>query len=782
MEPSSLKQKTPNPNSMKFPLFVIGASSLFVLAAHAGSIGINFGAGRAGANLDPGTTAGVVPQQNWNNAAGASGGPQALIDAAGVDEGATVTWATDEEWSDGTPVDGDGQLLVGWVSENGDPGSTIDVAGIPYAQYDLYVYMHHDRANEDTVLGEAGGAFPEFTLRETDDDGLGDETLGTVTFTQQLDSGGDPGNYAVFSNLTGGTLSLTLGVGAGARAPINGLQIVEVDSDDSDGDGLPDDWESVLINFDPGDAVDGLEDVLGPNDAGTSDFDMDGSPDAEEFARGTIATDEDSDNDGYLDGVEDKSGSWGGAGATGTDPLKADTDGDTLVDGVENPDLPSIDETQTGTDPNVADSDGDSLRDDWEIANGLDPTDDGTVDAANGGSGDPDMDDSDNANEQLVGTDPGDPDSDGDDLLDGHESNDGLYAGATATGTDPLNPDTDGDTLPDGVENPTLPFVDGDQTGTDPNLLDTDADSLSDGWEVFAGLDPTDGGDRPEVTGGAIGINFGAGRENAALDAAAVAGVVPQANWNNAAGNFGGPVGLLDDSGSASGATLEYNTDEEWSSGTPGSPDGTLLTGWIATQNTNGSNTITISAIPYASYDLYFYLYHDRGSEDIDISETGGAFPDYRGHEYDTDIAHDIVWIGQTASATEDAQRGNFVVFRDLSAGELNLVINAAGDLGSADRGAISGIQIVAAGPAAPFAITDITYDRGAGVVALTWNSEPGANYGIETSTGLTPDGEPGGWAEIDDFAADGPSSTYLHFLPDPAPLDLNYRIRLFDQ
>ena len=56
-----------------------------------------------------------------------------------------------------------------------------------------------------------------------------------------------------------------------------------------------------------------------------------------------------------------------------------------------------------------------------------------------------------------------------------------------ARGTDPTNPDTDGDGLTDGDE--VLLH------GTDPTLADTDGDGMSDGFEVANGLDPTDPSD-----------------------------------------------------------------------------------------------------------------------------------------------------------------------------------------------------------------------------------------------------------------------------------------------
>ncbi|MDY7093754.1 MAG: Ig-like domain-containing protein [Acidobacteriota bacterium] len=85
-----------------------------------------------------------------------------------------------------------------------------------------------------------------------------------------------------------------------------------------------------------------------------------------------------------------------------------------------------------------ADSDGDGLPDDYEIANGLDPSN--PADAL----GDPDRDGLTVIDEFLAGLDPFDPDSDDDGLLDGEEVND--------TGTDPLRFDTDGDGVSDGLE------------------------------------------------------------------------------------------------------------------------------------------------------------------------------------------------------------------------------------------------------------------------------------------------------------------------------------------
>jgi len=137
---------------------------------------------------------------------------------------------------------------------------------------------------------------------------------------------------------------------------------------DSDGDGLPDFWETAN-DLDP-------EDDTGENGA-DGDPDNDGITNFDEYENGTNPQNEDTDGDGLADGVENGTGDYDGPEATGTDPLVADSDGDTLLDGVENPTLPYDEddpESQPGTDPNQFDTDGDGIGDGSEVASGTDPT------------------------------------------------------------------------------------------------------------------------------------------------------------------------------------------------------------------------------------------------------------------------------------------------------------------------------------------------------------------------------------------------------------------------
>ena len=140
---------------------------------------------------------------------------------------------------------------------------------------------------------------------------------------------------------------------------------------DSDSDGLPDRYEQIIIDFEAGDLVDGVEDIAGPNDAPTTtDFDGDGSSDADEYANGTDPTNPDTDGDGLNDG---------GEALAGTDPFDTDSDDDCLTDGDEV--LVHL------TNPNAIDTDGGGTNDFTEVTiGGTDPVSTPGDDPVNNGN------------------------------------------------------------------------------------------------------------------------------------------------------------------------------------------------------------------------------------------------------------------------------------------------------------------------------------------------------------------------------------------------------------
>ena len=126
------------------------------------------------------------------------------------------------------------------------------------------------------------------------------------------------------------------------------------------------------------------------------------------------------------------------------------------------------------------DGDSDTLPDAWELEHGLDPT------LASDAAFDPDEDQLDNAGEFAQRSHPRDADSDNDRLLDGVETNTGIFVDASNTGTSPIHADTDLDEISDFDE------INTDHFRTDPTLADTDGDGVSDGTEAEWRSDPND--------------------------------------------------------------------------------------------------------------------------------------------------------------------------------------------------------------------------------------------------------------------------------------------------
>jgi hypothetical protein len=149
-----------------------------------------------------------------------------------------------------------------------------------------------------------------------------------------------------------------------------------------------------------------------------------------------------------------------------------DPSGDEDDDGLTNQQ-----EADLGTNPLDPDTDGDGFPDGWEVDYGFDPTNP----ADPGADGDYDSDGLTNLEEYQQETDPKNDDTDGDGFPDGWEVD---YGFNPLDSSYPApNDDEDGDGLTNQEEY---------DLGTNPKNADTDGDELPDGWEVEYGFDPTD--------------------------------------------------------------------------------------------------------------------------------------------------------------------------------------------------------------------------------------------------------------------------------------------------
>ena len=192
-------------------------------APPAGVISIDFvGSGTAMAASE---SAGVVPKTNWNAATGASRStPLALLNESGAASGATVTWTSSSTWA--TPITasaGNTRMMKGYLDTSDTSTTTVSVAGLAVAAYDVYVYIDGDNGTQTRTAAYtiSGSGITTATVNATDPA----STNFGGTFTQALNSNG---NYVKFSITAGGfTISAAPGASPGAkRAPVNGMQIV----------------------------------------------------------------------------------------------------------------------------------------------------------------------------------------------------------------------------------------------------------------------------------------------------------------------------------------------------------------------------------------------------------------------------------------------------------------------------------------------------------------------------------------------------------------------------
>lgn len=188
------------------------------------------------------------------------------------------------------------------------------------------------------------------------------------------------------------------------------------------------------------------------------------------------------------------------AGDTLADVLPADSDSDGILDSWENViidhaalQVPAV--TLTLTDikgpndaPVTSDYDSDGATDATEYANSSDPTNPDTdtdtlLDGVETGTGIW-------VSLSNRGTSPIDTDTDNDGLWDDYEINSGIWVSSTDTGTSPHKADTDGDGFMDIVESNDGTTIDLVSPGTNPNLADTDGDTFYDRLEIRVGTDP----------------------------------------------------------------------------------------------------------------------------------------------------------------------------------------------------------------------------------------------------------------------------------------------------
>jgi len=205
--------------------------------ASADVIGVNFATQRAANAADTNVTgtAGVVAQGNWNNKSGAAQATgQSLILSDGTATSATLTWSSPNTWDTGaSPTNQNASLLHAYLDNTLATNSIATVTGLPASiagtgttPYSVIVYMAGDTAGRGGSWNINGTVFSSYVSKGPSGDGVLVQALPGAAGTGV---GATPGNYAVFTGITGTTLTIRAvaeTIGSNQRLPFNGFQVV----------------------------------------------------------------------------------------------------------------------------------------------------------------------------------------------------------------------------------------------------------------------------------------------------------------------------------------------------------------------------------------------------------------------------------------------------------------------------------------------------------------------------------------------------------------------------
>lgn len=315
--------------------------------------------------LSPRAVTGFVPQMNWNNSWAMTGwnaldgstdeivSPVAgsLVDSSGAVTGVTILWdSPNQAWAGSNGGNPTGDLLSGFISVDEDTASWISFSNVPFATYDLILYVGaaYDGARGFTELNGVSGSKKYFrTASSKPQEQLYEPITNSETSPRT-------GNVIRYRGLSGSQVTVWLNAIDDHDVGLHAIQIVDAGAD-MDADNLPDWWE--------------LANRLNPNSAADAALDPDDDllTHLQEFQKNTNPFLSDSDGDGLRDGVETGTTVWVSTLDTGTDPLVADSDGEGIPDGEEVNRLP------LPTNPNLADTDMDGRTDLEERNQGTNP-------------------------------------------------------------------------------------------------------------------------------------------------------------------------------------------------------------------------------------------------------------------------------------------------------------------------------------------------------------------------------------------------------------------------
>ena len=197
-----------------------------------------------------------------------------------------------------------------------------------------------------------------------------------------------------------------------------------------------------------------------------------------------------------------------------------------------------------------------------------------------------------------------------------------------------------------------------------------------------------------------IGINFEGRGDPTPLANNEVAGVVPQAEWNNIVSEpfVGTAPSLTDNAGNFTVVTLTFEANDSWNSdGGTVTPNEKLMYGIMKMRGEGNSALYTFDNVPAGSYDVYLYTSMNGDGHFIDTSINGGT-TNYTicQHQFTNET---FIQATNTVNLPASRDYGNYVKFTGVSPVGGQIVITAtiaSGEIGT------PAIQLVGTGTFPP--------------------------------------------------------------------------------
>lgn len=197
-----------------------------------------------------------------------------------------------------------------------------------------------------------------------------------------------------------------------------------------------------------------------------------------------------------------------------------------------------------------------------------------------------------------------------------------------------------------------------------------------------------------------IGVNFSAGTWP--LAATDQPGLVAGANWTNVAGGTGSNIPLQDYLAAPTTARLSFRARGDYDYfnllATPNAATNTMRRGGLFGNEGPGEISITVTGIPYATYDVYVYATGDYPADPVLSLSNGTTTYYYRGDG----VTPDEGATEQTEATSTDPENPNvgrafYMVFRNQTTSTFSLA--TAGSMGGVVSNNVFGFQIVGPTP-----------------------------------------------------------------------------------